>query len=175
MQPINPAVGSLSIEHAEAIQKMVSHPDIALATRIPHPYPENGARLFIEMSRMEREIGKSYHQVILNNKTVVGVCGLMNIISGECAELGYWIGRSYWGKGFASFAVEMILPVAFEHLQLQRVYATVLEFNKASMRVLEKNGFSFQRKEPHHSLKWSPDVQLQVYEITKDTWKNHYR
>src|SRR4028119_404692 len=110
MPTINPAVNLLGMEHAEAIQELVSHPDIAKATRIPHPYPENGARLFIEMSQMEREAGKSFHHVILSNKTVVGVCGLMNIVAGKHAELGYWIGKPYWGKGFASFAVKMMLP-----------------------------------------------------------------
>lgn len=175
MQKTHPAVDVLRMKYADAIQEQVSHLEVAGPTRIPHPYPENGAKMFIEMSEEEMKQGKSYHHVILNQKSLVGMCGLMNIIPRDSAELGYWIGKPYWGMGFASFGVKMTLAVAFNHFQLRMVYATPLEFNKASMRVLEKNGFIFTRKEPHHNAKWSVDTQLMVHEITREEWEAHKR
>lgn len=173
MQNPHLAVNMLSMEYADAIQELVSQPEIAAATRIPHPYPENGARVFIETSEQERLEGKSFVNAILYKKNFVGTCALMKIESGKGAEIGYWIGKPYWGQGFASFSVQTTLQTAFNNLRLPMVYATVLDFNPVSMRVLEKNGFTFKRKEPHNNPKWSPDALLHVYEITRKEWKEH--
>jgi hypothetical protein len=125
------------------------------------------------MYEQEKQEGKLWNYVILNNQTFIGLCGLMNIIPGDKAEIGYWIGKPYWGKGFASFGVKMTLETAFQTLDLQKVYATVLDFNKASMHVLEKNGFTFQRTEPHNNPKWKPYSLLHIYELTRAEWMEH--
>lgn len=57
------------------------------------------------------------------------------------AELGYWVGRRHWGRGFMTRVVGLFAPWAMEELHLERLQATVLDFNAASARVLEKNGF----------------------------------
>lgn len=57
-------------------------------------------------------------------------------------EIGYWIGEPFWGKGIASQALDQMLQHITHYFpQMVRVYAKVFEYNKASMRVLEKNGF----------------------------------
>lgn len=60
------------------------------------------------------------------------------------AELGYWLARKHWGKRLASAAVAAVVPLLFEHLPLLRVSATVFSPNRASARVLEKNGFHLE-------------------------------
>eukprot|EP01018_Ginkgo_biloba_P028894 Gb_01751 [translate_table: standard] len=57
------------------------------------------------------------------------------------AELGFVLARSQWGKGIATEAVKIVLPVAFQHLQVERIEAVVAKENVASQRVLEKSGF----------------------------------
>jgi RimJ/RimL family protein N-acetyltransferase len=168
-----PSIGLLTMQYADAIQQLASDPAIAATTRIPHPYPEDGARTFIEMYEQENQEGRVWNNVILNNDTFIGLCGLINIIPADKAEIGYWIGKPYWGKGFASFGVKMTLEIAFQTLSLQRVYATVLDFNKASMHILEKNGFTFKRNEPHQNPKWNAQALLHVYELTKEEWIAH--
>jgi RimJ/RimL family protein N-acetyltransferase len=59
----------------------------------------------------------------------------------KIAEIGYWIGEPYWGKGIAGRAVALITANGFGELNLVRIYAGVFDFNIASMKVLEKNGF----------------------------------
>ena len=61
--------------------------------------------------------------------------------AGHCYETGYWIGEPYWGKGFATEALNKVLDFAFDELQIVRVQAFVFEGNTASERVLEKCGF----------------------------------
>ena len=60
----------------------------------------------------------------------------------ESAEIGYWLGAPYWGKGIATKAVALVTHYGFETLRLNRIFTGVFSFNKASMRVLEKNGFT---------------------------------
>lgn len=60
------------------------------------------------------------------------------------AEIGYWIGESYWGNGYGTEAVRLLVRYAFDELKLIHVYASVFERNKTSMRVLEKSGFHLE-------------------------------
>jgi RimJ/RimL family protein N-acetyltransferase len=163
----------LSLAHAEAIQRLVSDPLVAATTRIPHPYPENGAREFIEQQMKERAEGNAYVFAITERREVVGVCGLHGIERKQARDLGFWTGRPFWGKGYATFGVKMVLEFAFQNLRLERVNACALESNAASRRVLEKNGFQLLRLEPHNdpSLK-RPDELQAVYEITRLQWEN---
>lgn len=57
------------------------------------------------------------------------------------AEFGYWLGRAFWGRGLMTRVVAAFAPWAMRELALHRLYATVLDSNPASARVLLKNGF----------------------------------
>lgn len=63
---------------------------------------------------------------------------------GHKAEMGYWLGRKYWGGGMMTDAVKSIVSFGFKNLKLHRIYAGVFLFNKGSARVLEKNGFKLE-------------------------------
>jgi RimJ/RimL family protein N-acetyltransferase len=75
----------------------------------------------------------------------VGSIALVKI-SGHKAEIGYWLARSYWGKGIMTSAVMKITAFAYGRLKLRRLYALVFTHNKASMRVLQKAGFKLEGK-----------------------------
>jgi ribosomal-protein-alanine N-acetyltransferase len=130
-------------EHAPAIQRLADYPEIATMTPIPHPYPPDGAVRFIERHVLPgRADGTFFGFVMVDEGEVVGHIGLKQVDRerGE-AEVGYWVGKSYWGRGYASAAVRLIATIAFEDLGLRRLYAHVLAQNPASGRVLEKAGF----------------------------------
>ena len=130
-------------EHAPAIQRLASHPDVAATTLIPHPYPEDGAVRFIEDVVLPgRVAGTEYAFVIVVDDGVVGHITAKGVdrARGE-AEIGYWIGRPFWGRGYASEAVRLVVAFAFGDLGLLRLYAHVLAHNPAAGRVLEKVGF----------------------------------
>lgn len=57
------------------------------------------------------------------------------------AEVGYWVGEEYWGKGIATQALRAMSELAFSTLIYKKLYAPVLAPNQASMRVLEKCGY----------------------------------
>jgi len=169
--PKTAGVYLLAPEHAPALQILADNPAIAATTRIPHPYPPGGAQEFVEQQVQERLEGRSYVFAIQDRDPVVGVCGLHGIANGEAQELGYWVGEPYWGKGYATFAVNVVLQFAFQNLALTRVGALALESNAASRRVLLKNGFQLLRIEPQRDplLKRRDELQA-VYEITRTHW-----
>lgn len=109
--------------------------------RFPHPYTKKNAEAFIE--HLEKSDAEKVFAIEYNGE----LCGLIGLILQEdvyrkSAEIGFWLGEHYWGKGIATKAVELMVDYAFTELKLIRIYAGVFEFNEGSMRVLEKNGFT---------------------------------
>ena len=73
--------------------------------------------------------------------TLIGVCGIDPREDGP--ELGYWLGASYWGRGFATEAVRALIDHAFGDLQHETLQAGARVSNPASRRVLEKCAFQW--------------------------------
>ncbi len=107
---------------------------------IPFPYEESDAEFFIDLTKKENP--KQTFGIEYKGK-LSGVIGLViqKDVYKKSAEIGYWIGEPFWGNGIATKAVELITKYGFEKLDLNRIYTGVFEYNTASMKVLEKNGF----------------------------------
>ena len=74
---------------------------------------------------------------------LVGIIGLKDLdIAKKKGNLGYWIGERYWSKGIGTESVALVINFAFSVLGLEEVWAYVYSENKASIRVLEKNGMT---------------------------------
>jgi RimJ/RimL family protein N-acetyltransferase len=69
---------------------------------------------------------------------------LQEDVARKSAELGYWLGEAYWGRGIMTDAVREFTRYAFDAYDLLRVYALVFEWNPASCRVLEKAGYALE-------------------------------
>jgi RimJ/RimL family protein N-acetyltransferase len=115
--------------------------------QVPFPYTVENAQNFINSSHRDFESLKAANFAIQykNNlgdvNRLVGIISLKNIDSdNRKANVGYWIGELYWGNGIASEAVALVIKYAFSVLGLQEISAYVYSENKASIRVLEKNG-----------------------------------
>ncbi|WP_106792642.1 GNAT family N-acetyltransferase [Aquimarina sp. Aq78] len=106
----------------------------------PNPYDEEDATSFIEMTIQQDPVVS--FGIEFRGK-LCGVISLMlqNDIYRKSAEIGYWLGEPYWGKGITTKAVDQITEYGFEKLNLIRIYAGIIEYNTTSMRVLEKSGF----------------------------------
>ncbi len=108
---------------------------------IPYPYQIEDANTFIDLTRNQSPTNS--FAIILDDNELCGVISLVpqNDVYRMTAELGYWIGEEYWGRGIATKAIGLITEYGFNQLNLERIYAGIFEFNKASMKVLEKNGY----------------------------------
>ena len=70
------------------------------------------------------------------------------------AEMGYFIGEPFWGRGIASKGIKLMIDYIFNNFNIIRIEAGVFDFNKPSMRVLEKNDFHLERKKECCYQKW---------------------
>lgn len=85
--------------------------------------------------------------VILKTKnTFIGFCGLKFLDDLDEVDLGYRFNRDHWGQGFATEAGKVCLDFGFEKLKLSQIIGLVLPENIASIRVLDKLGFRFEKE-----------------------------
>jgi ribosomal-protein-alanine N-acetyltransferase len=84
------------------------------------------------------------------------------------AEIGYWLARPYWGQGIMTDAVRVYVGYAFAELQLLRLVAHVFEFNLASARVLERNGFQLEGRLRKHLRKDGKLIDARFYGLLKE-------
>ncbi len=111
-----------------------------LRNYIPHPYTTADAEKFIIT---QTEIFPTLNFAVLNEGEIVGGIGitLLDDVYVMNVELGYWIAEPFWGQGIATIAVGLMTQYVFETFAINRIVAEVFDYNKASMRVLEKNGY----------------------------------
>ncbi len=157
--------------HAPAIQGLASDPEIARTTNLPEPYPEDGAREFVRESLCARERATQYDFAVLVKGRLVGLCGLRAIEHGD-ATLGYWIGRPFQGRGYATAAARGVVRFAFSELGLETIRACCLEDHRASRRVLEKAGFRHAGCERDPGPKWGPEDRFASYLLERRRWRD---
>jgi RimJ/RimL family protein N-acetyltransferase len=106
----------------------------------PSPYRQSDARSWVRLAGSQ---GLNLVFAIDVDGFVVGAIGVRprDDVHALSAEIGYWLGEEFWNRGIVTEAVEAMTRYAFEELGMVRVYAEVFDWNKASMRVLEKAGF----------------------------------
>jgi len=80
------------------------------------------------------------------DRELIGCCGLTNINWKEGhGEVSIYIGEKKWqSKGYASDALRLLLEYGFKELRLHRIYGIIFEYNDASIKFFEKNGFEFE-------------------------------
>lgn len=126
-------------EDVKAIVALANDRRIAENTvRIPHPYGTADAEQFLATANKR---GGETCFVIMRGEAPIGVCGVD--ARAEGAELGYWLGVPYWGRGFATEAVRALIDHAFGDLQHETLQAGARVSNPSSRRVLEKCAFQW--------------------------------
>jgi RimJ/RimL family protein N-acetyltransferase len=137
---------------------------------IPHPYPPGAAATWISSHAEAWAHGRALDLAVerRSDGALVGAIGLGLEPDHARAQLGYWIGRPYWGNGYATEAAREVVRYAFEELGLERVYAFRFSTNPASGRVLEKIGMKHEGVRRAHSLKWGRRLDEDAYGILRE-------
>jgi RimJ/RimL family protein N-acetyltransferase len=151
---------------------LVRHADdrdvwINLRDRFPHPYTRDDARAWL---RLVAESTPETNFVVAVADEAVGGIGLtlQDDVSRRSAEIGYWLGRAYWGRGIATAAVRALTDWAFAHFDLCRLYAGVFEWNPASARVLEKAGYVLEGRLRRSVTKDGRTIDQLLYALVRD-------
>lgn len=155
--------------HADVLERLISDPLVAETTaNIPHPYPEGGAIEWIRKRQQEWSEGAAYGFAVLAGGEFVGSISIMDVDEGQ-GEIGYWIGRPYWGRGYATEACRQVVDFAFSELQLKRLTAKCLVRNKGSFRVLEKAGFRLTGYGVVAKPRWPEPEKTAEFELTRES------
>ncbi len=135
----------LGHQHTDAIAPLADDPDVSRYTaRLPHPYTADDAARFVTEAMALARDGRAVTLAILRrgDRALMGVVGLdLDADRPGVAEIGYWLGRPFWGQGIGREAVRLALDHGFRDLGLTSVEAGVVEANVASTRLLERLGF----------------------------------
>jgi RimJ/RimL family protein N-acetyltransferase len=150
--------------------RLIGTREVAATTlRIAHPYSEQDARAFLELAK---EPDKLWLAVTLRaDGRQIGGIGLRVELQHQHAELGYWLGVSYWSQGYATEAAREVLRYGFEDLALHRIFASHFKHNPASGKILKKIGMRHEGSQREHLRKWDQFVDSELYGILRREWQ----
>jgi ribosomal-protein-alanine N-acetyltransferase len=163
-----------TLADAPDVQRYASDRDVAATTlTIPHPYPDDGAEKWIGTHAARYADGRLASFAIIERESgaLAGAIGLHLELAHNRAELGYWIGKPFWGRGYATEAAEAMIGFGFEVLGLNKIHAAHFTKNAASARVIEKVGMTFEGHLREHDLKWGVYEDIKVYGILVSEWR----
>jgi len=154
----------LDVSDAARLSLLAGDYDIASMTAtIPHPYSEQQAAEWIDSVKVGDE-GVVFG--IEREGLLIGCTGY-RAFGDDHAELGYWIGKPYWGQGYASEAVAALIGQAFDANAFDYVTAGHFADNGASERVLQKLGFVAQGTEERDCLARGDTAKCVTYRLDR--------
>lgn len=162
----------MSRADAADLQRLVNDGEIASNTlSIPHPYIDGLAEEWIDShdEKFEKNIETIFGVTLRETGTFVGVMGVRPEPHDQ-AELGYWIGREFWNRGYASEAAAAAIRYAFEVLGVNRVEAIHFTRNPASGRVMQKCGMHLEGTLRQARKKIGEYIDIRVYSILRSEW-----
>ena len=125
---------------------------INLRDRFPHPYSRSDGRQFIRTAR--KMAPETFFAIAVAGEAVGGIgFVLQHDVERVSAEVGYWLGEAFWGRGIAPEALAAVTRYAIERHQLTRLFAVPFAYNTASCRVLEKAGYALEGRLRRSAIK----------------------
>ena len=135
------------IDDLDTLVALANNKNIAqyMADVFPHPYSAEKGKAFIEFANSNPT---STIFAIVNNDKPIGSIGLhlQADILRKNAEIGYWLGEEYWGKGIIAEEIKKIVIYGFANLDIVRIFARIYGTNIASQKVIEKANFILEGK-----------------------------
>ena len=136
-----------------------------LRDRFPHPYTPADAEQWVRFASTQTP--ETAFAIDLGGQAVGGIGVELHGDIERCAgEVGYWLGRAFWGRGLATAAVRGLTAHALGTYSLTRVYALPFADNAASCRVLEKAGYQFEGRLRRAAVKDGQVRDQAAYAIT---------
>lgn len=135
---------------------------------LPYPYTADNAEEYI-VSMLSADKTKTFAFAITVNDIAIGSIGVFRCgnIHSRTAEMGYYVGEPYWGKGFATSAVKQTCKYIFDNTDIIRIFAEPFAYNTASCHVLEKAGFQFEGTLHSNAVKNGNIIDMKMYALVK--------
>jgi RimJ/RimL family protein N-acetyltransferase len=154
------------------LQRLAGDRAIADTTlSIPHPYDMDHALAWIGNQRKESVRGRATNFAIRlgPGSPLIGSAGLRDIDPEHMqAELGFWIGREWWGQGYASEAAASVILFGFDKVGLNRIFAHHMARNPAAGQVLRHVGMQCEGVLRQRVRKWGVYEDVVLYAILRE-------
>ena len=137
---------------------------------VPYPYAESDAHWWLDRWRADSPPAETGFMIELPGEGVIGNCGY-HLDVGKDPVLGYWLAEPFWNRGFMSEAVAAVLDWYFEVTTAEHVRSGVFHFNKASLAVQRKFGFTEIGTSTLHCLARHQDLRHIDTRLTRARWR----
>jgi len=156
-----------TVDDCAEVNRLVGDKDVATPLiAVDYPYTEDKARRWIVKHAPSYDAGGALNFAVdeRDSGVLVGFIGIGG--NDSQAGMGYWYGKQFWGRGYATEAGCATIAFAFEELAIEQIAASHLTGNRASGRVLQKMGMRYQGRRPHYYPKWDQYCDKDEYAIT---------
>jgi [ribosomal protein S5]-alanine N-acetyltransferase len=141
-----------------------------LRDRFPHPYTRNNARDFLKYAASLQD------QSNLAIEVEGAAVGAIGYVAGQdverfSAEIGYWLGEAFWGRGIVTEALVLTTEHAFRNVNILRMFALPFAENAGSVRVLDKAGYIYEGRLRSSSVKFGTPRDQLLYARVNPDWK----
>lgn len=160
----------LSLAHAPAFQHWLADEGIARMTAsFPHPYPDGEAERYIVSRTAGMDPQRPTFFAICIEAEPIGGAMLFHTANTapDALEIGYWIARPHWGRGYAREVVAVLVEYGFGQFGIDRLLAGVAIDNPASERVLAVCGFRAFGSSIGPSKARGHDVELHLWRLDR--------
>ncbi|WP_026696140.1 GNAT family N-acetyltransferase [Peribacillus kribbensis] len=164
------------LEDAVQVQRMAGEREIYETTLgMPHPYPLEAAVNWIRSHEKWIQTRKAFpFAVELKKEKILAGAMTLRIEPGHNrGELAYWIGKEFWGRGYATEAALQVAEFGFREQGLQRIWGMAMSDNYASQKVMKKIGMKYEGRLRKHILKDGRYYDLSVYGLLREQFKQH--
>lgn len=162
LRPWRPGDEASLVRHANNRRVWINMRD-----RFPHPYTAADARIWLGRAAADPRL-QSF-AIDVDGEAVGGIgIELGTDVARRSAEIGYWLGEPFWGRGIATEAVRAVTAWAFATHDLTRLHAEVFEWNPASRRVLEKAGYACEGRRRRAIFKDGRVIDALAYAIVRE-------
>lgn len=165
VRPWSQADAASLVEHANNLN-VARH----LRDRFPHPYTRQDARDFLRHAAGSPDPSNLAIEV---SGQAVGAIGYVPGTDVErfSAEIGYWLGEAFWGRGIVTEALVLVTTHAFRDRNFLRLFALPFADNPASMRVLEKAGYAREGLLHSSCVKFGQSKDQWLYARVNPSWR----
>lgn len=143
------------LSHAEEFSALLEDKEVAATTlMLPSPCSMSDAKNMLTEYIDEEKHRKSMRWAMTKDNKLIGSIHLVPNTNFNSAELGFWLGKKFWGKGFTYEASKTVINFGFNELKLNRIQAHAMVENASSLKLLEKLGFAQEGYHPDLVIKW---------------------
>lgn len=141
---------------------------VNLRDAFPHPYTIADAHAFLGAALAMAP--RTWFAVTVEDRAVGGIgYTLRGDVERIGAEIGYWLGAAFWGRGIMTSALRAVTAYAFqEHADLRRIYAVPFATSTSSVRVLEKSGYRLEGRMRQSAIKNGNVLDQFMYAILRE-------